>query len=110
MCGCADGGRGRARSPTANPNKFGLVSGISELKGSWSRDVVGSRYHGVVAIVEVEQYSNGDDGEYVVLSGKIGRVEYEVTVEDGMLGQRVSVRAVSGLRSLSAGKSVALVF
>jgi hypothetical protein len=62
-----------------------------------------------MSIVEVEQYSNGDDGEYVVLTGRIGRVEYEVTVEDGMRGERVTVRAVgAGQQSLAAGKSVSL--
>jgi hypothetical protein len=48
---------------------------------------------GCMSIVEVEQYAYCDDGVYVVLSGAIGRVEYEVTVEDGLLGRKVKVRA-----------------
>jgi hypothetical protein len=62
-----------------------------------------------MAIVEVEQYSNGDDGEYVMLSGKIGSVEYEVTVEDGMRGRRVTVRAIGfEAQNLAERKSVSL--
>lgn len=46
-----------------------------------------------MSIVEVVDHAETDDGDYVVLIGKIGRVEYRISVEDGLRGQRVEVSA-----------------
>jgi hypothetical protein len=49
---------------------------------------------GCMSIVEVEQYSNCDDGEYVTsCRERSAAVEYEVTIEDGLLGRKMKVRA-----------------